>query len=258
MAPHRFPTSWKLQASGIDKVTGLLEELGKPTSAVFHRPLDYRIADSIKPLRKAESASSWISTTISTRSIPPLALSRSCTARATTRAERPALHAACQLADVVTCSTPAIERRWGFVTYLARNGIPPHVLEMEYVEEEESAGLVPECFSCWRFPRLSDVSSALEETGLPFTAVIRVFSAAWPGRVSQRSPDGRPPESTNIAKLDIGTLRLLRRSLSSSPGDQGKPSTRRWGSPVASLAAGVRAGAEIRYLLIARSPDQWR
>ena len=44
---YRFPNRLKAQASGIDKVTGLLEELDADV-VVFHRPLDYRIADSIK------------------------------------------------------------------------------------------------------------------------------------------------------------------------------------------------------------------
>jgi hypothetical protein len=210
---YRFPNRLKPLPNGIDKVTGLLEEFDADV-VVFHRPLDYRIADSIKFLRKA-GIGVVVDLDDDLLSADPSSLFvRLHSPEHNPRENWQHCIRACKLADVVTCSTPAIERRWGFGHgIVACNGIPPWVLELEHVG---GGGIGWSGLTHMHGGDLEvvgdGVQRALDATGLSFTAVGDGVD------VQERLGLTRPPKITgwtaagehyaNIAKLDIGIAPL--------------------------------------------------
>lgn len=208
-----FPNRLKRRDDGVERVVGLHEDLDADV-VVFHRPLNYLIADSIRFLRKAGIG------VVVDLDDDLHGVSRDTRfghlSRTDERENLEHLRRACQLADVVTCSVPLIAQRWGAGHgVVVRNGIPPHVLEMEHVggggigwsgELTSHAGDLLVCGD--------GVKRAMEATGLPFTHVGHQKDGPQIGRDLQI----KTPPSTgwtepgkhfeNIAKLDIGIAPL--------------------------------------------------
>lgn len=209
-----FPNRLKRRDDGVERVVGLHEDLDADV-VVFHRPLNYLIADSIRFLRKA-----GIGVVVDldddyygvARDTGFGQLSRS-----DPRENLEHLRRACKLADVVTCSVPLIAQRWGAGHgVVVRNGIPPHVLEIPHVggggigwsgELTSHAGDLLVCGD--------GVKRALEATGLPFTHVGHPkdrFQVQRDLQLAQTPPSTGWTEPgkhfENIAKLDIGIAPL--------------------------------------------------
>jgi hypothetical protein len=211
-----FPNKLKRQANGLEKVIGL-GELDADV-VVFHRPVDYRLVDSIKFLRQAGIAvvidlddnldvfpDGAVFKHFSDPSVSPLE-------------NREHTRRACKMADIVTCSTPAIERAWGFGHgAVVRNGVPPHVLKMEHV-----GGKGIGWSGAWQ-THLGDLEvvgdglqRAMDKTGLAFTPatpvdgvkeVARQFGLREvPETLGWVTPPGE--HFSNIAQFDIGIAPL--------------------------------------------------
>lgn len=222
---YYFPNKTKRQGNGVHKVLGLTEELDGVDVVVFHRVMNHVLVDSIKFLRKA-GIGVVIDLDDDLDSINAETTFGELYNPATNPRENwEHTRRACQLADVVTCSTPAIERRWGYGHgVVARNGVPPRVLDIEHIG---GAGIGWSGAPQTHVDDLEVVGDGLQRaisaTGMLFTAatpvsaldeVQRRFSLEKRPAVIDWVEAGKHYE--NLAHFDIGIAPLANTSFSRS------------------------------------------
>lgn len=207
-----LPVNIKRLSSGLDKVTSIKDDFDADV-VVFHRPLDYRFLQAAKILRKA-----GVGVVVDMDDDIVAAPRGTVFSNAFNSAENNLdsvryCQAMCRAADAVTCSTPTVERRYGSSHgFVARNGIPPHVLQMEHTGGEGIGWAGSAGNRQGDLEVVGDgVQRALEETELPFLFVGAHSQAQelvsglglkdWPKITGWKKPG---EHYAQVAKLDIG------------------------------------------------------
>lgn len=261
---YLFPNTLRARADGTDKVTGINEDFDADV-VVFHRPLDYRFGDSVKHLRArgigvvVDLDDDLHSIDASSGFIASFGLHNN------PRENPEQCVRMCQIADVVTCSTPAVLRNWGFGHgMIVRNGIPPHVLEMEHVGGGGFGWSGSSASHLGDLEVVGDgVQQALDATGASFTIVGDGMYARERLRLRKRPAITGWVDAgkhfANITKLDYGIAPLSSTAFSRARSAIKVLEYAALGIPsVASALPEYELVAATGLCELARTPEEWR